>query len=105
MQAPTSKVWFAAGAEFSTFSSTSFLICVGGPIVVVVVVIIDIGFVVVVVFVIVVAFFFIVVVVVVVVVGFEYVEKTMISPLSFVRPVGIIIGLRFRMAANCITLR
>ena len=37
MQAPTSKVWFAAGAEFSTFSSTSFLICVGGPIVVVVV--------------------------------------------------------------------
>ena len=36
MQAPTSKVWLAAGAEFSTFSSTqtSLLTSVGGPIVV-----------------------------------------------------------------------
>ena len=35
MQAPTSKVWLAAGAEFSTFSSTqtSLLTSVGGPIV------------------------------------------------------------------------
>lgn len=39
MQAPTSKVWLAAGAEFSTFSTfsstqTSLLTSVGGPIVV-----------------------------------------------------------------------